>query len=1481
MITIQKPNYMKKFFTLIFLLAFWAGSSWGQTVTIGSGTSTGYLIPVNSNYGYTYSQQIVLQSEIATAGQITKLRFYMVGGLSLSSSNNWTIYLGHTTKSSFSSSTDWVPFASLTQVFSGTIASTPPAGWYEITLTGTFNYNNTNNLVVAVDENASGYNLSTSYVRIWTTPVANRAIHYRSDGTNPDPASPPTATGRLAYINQMQLDIAGAPCTGTPTPGNTISSVGSVCSGVNFNLSLQNATTGTGVTYQWESSPDGLAPWTPVGTSVSSYTTSQSSSTYYHCIVTCSGNTGTSNPVQVTMNTWINCYCAPTYSSGGATDMVAQVTLGTLSQATVGNVSPYYYNYTTTQNAVPDLTQGFNSNLSLTFGSDANQYNGVWVDFDQDGTFETSEFFTSGTNAGSSGTVTVVIAVPGTATLGNTRLRIRGGDDTQPTSAQACGASASSYGQAQDYFVNIVAATSPFLTVDPTSLNFGTVPSGNTSAEMTYSLSGINLTAGPVAVTAPSNFEVSLTTGGPYSSSVNVNYTAPTLTATTIYAVFKPTTGSTAYSGNISNTGGGAPAANVAVSGASPCDIISTFPYNENFSSTLNPCWSISQVSLTGLWTMATSISYPDLVPVVTLNPQSGTHLAKFDSYNFTTGTVSRMKTSVFDFTTLSSPSVEFYMAQDAQYSSLDKVEVQASTNGGTSWTTISPAFYRFNASFTTPGWQKYTAYLPAFANTANVTLAFLATGAYGNMMAIDNVVVKEGLTNDVGTAGIWAPTKLPKGQDYRWWTTVKNYAPNTQTFAVETNLRVNGTPAVTVPNTITGLTFNSTSILSGSFSLSSYASGSSFDILNKTNLVSDQNTANDELINSTRACVNDTIYAWDDGVSEGAVGYNTGTGWLGQVYYLSVQDTLTSITIKWGTLPGALAGTSLEIYNMSGGIPTTKFGDIKTGISLATTDQNTSKTYKPAAPIILPAGTYWIGAHQSAAVSGTFLLSTDESGFTADNYVTGFAFYSTTATTWTDYSTSGLTSINMIRPNFGSVLTKWTGALSSAWENAGNWNNGVPTAITDAVIPAGLTNYPTITAPAYCNNITIASGASLIDNSFLTVSGTSTVKRDIPASQWHLISSPVLGATAGMFTGHFMQTHLEGLNSYSDILDINTPLTPVKGFALWGDAAGFTASYSGPLNTGSQSYSTAYSGVGKGWNLVGNPYPSAIDFALLTRTNVNNAFYVHISNSSWGVYGAGVTSPDVIVTQYIASGQGFFVQASAAGSLSMDNSVRVHNSIAFYKKPGIINNLIRMTVSGNGYTDEAVVRFVPEATAEFDGEYDAVKLYGDVDEAAQLYSGSSPLAINALPQADAVPVGIHVGASGIYTIAATEVNDFSAVSLEDIKTNTFTDLLKGSYTFSFAQGEPEQRFVLHLGPLSINEAENTIANIYSFSRTVYINLKDNVEGDIYIYTVSGQLVATIPSASGSKKISLANAGNYIVKVITNKNTIVKKVFVQ
>jgi len=112
--------------------------------------------------------------------------------------------------------------------------------------------------------------------------------------------------------------------------------------------------------------------------------------------------------------------------------------------------------------------------------------------------------------------------------------------------------------------------TSPALTVNPSSLAFGFVPVGGTSAVKADTLRGAYLTGFPsnIVVTAPAGFEVCLTSGGTYTSSVNVPYTSATLAATTIYSRFKPTL-LQAYSGNITNAGGGAVTVNVGVTGSS------------------------------------------------------------------------------------------------------------------------------------------------------------------------------------------------------------------------------------------------------------------------------------------------------------------------------------------------------------------------------------------------------------------------------------------------------------------------------------------------------------------------------------------------------------------------------------------------------------------------------------------------------------------------------------------------------------------------------------------------------------------------------------------------------------------------------------------------------------------------------------------------------------------------------------------------
>lgn len=193
----------------ISLILAWliCASAWAQIeLSIGSGAATGVNLPLNCKNNYSYSQQIYTQAQINTAGSIHKLSFYYSSG-STANSNAWVIYMGHTTKTTFTSNSDWVPVIAMTQVYSGNVSFPSSAGWMEITLSTPFDYNNINNLVIAVDENTSGKANNNANWGVFTSGT-DTGIYYRGN-SNFNPASPTNADGRTASINRIKLNLAG------------------------------------------------------------------------------------------------------------------------------------------------------------------------------------------------------------------------------------------------------------------------------------------------------------------------------------------------------------------------------------------------------------------------------------------------------------------------------------------------------------------------------------------------------------------------------------------------------------------------------------------------------------------------------------------------------------------------------------------------------------------------------------------------------------------------------------------------------------------------------------------------------------------------------------------------------------------------------------------------------------------------------------------------------------------------------------------------------------------------------------------------------------------------------------------------------------------------------------------------------------------------------------------------------------------------
>ncbi|ASW74236.1 T9SS C-terminal target domain-containing protein [Chryseobacterium piperi] len=202
------------------------GMALNAQISLGTGSTEVGAAPISTYYGYSYVQQIFTKQEINAnaAGNITGLTFYLDPTMSLTNSSDWVVYLGHTTKSSFTSDTDWIPLTQLTQVYAGTITNSN--GVVEITFTTPFPYNNTDNLVIAAEENSQGYDDNNDEA-MYVYPLApNSTLYYRSDSTNPDPASPPAGDLEMyksvVTINGLTVNpIPACPLVTYPTNNAT------------------------------------------------------------------------------------------------------------------------------------------------------------------------------------------------------------------------------------------------------------------------------------------------------------------------------------------------------------------------------------------------------------------------------------------------------------------------------------------------------------------------------------------------------------------------------------------------------------------------------------------------------------------------------------------------------------------------------------------------------------------------------------------------------------------------------------------------------------------------------------------------------------------------------------------------------------------------------------------------------------------------------------------------------------------------------------------------------------------------------------------------------------------------------------------------------------------------------------------------------------------------------------------------------------
>gem|GEM_PF-983858 len=438
------------------------------------------------------------------------------------------------------------------------------------------------------------------------------------------------------------------------------------------------------------------------------------------------------------------------------------------------------------------------------------------------------------------------------------------------------------------------------------------------------------------------------------------------------------------------------------------------------------------------------------------------------------------------------------------------------------------------------------------------------------------------------------------------------------------------------------------------------------------------------------------------------------------------------------------------------------------------------------------------------------------------------------------------------------------------------------------------------------------ASGsASFIDNCF-SGSGTANVERWVSTNgtnRWEYVSSPVTLASSSLFTSasHALYYADETNNAWVSIPNASpTNMSVMLGYArkyVNTDGDGDVAkTFIGTLNTGAQSIGLTRTesapGAQHGWNLVGNPYPSSMDWNAAsgwTKTNIDNAIYFR-TNGNYGSYVSGVGTNGG--TQYIPPMQAFWVRVSSGntiGNLSCNNNVRVHNNHNIYKTTSLDNTLhITATNNANGLTDDTYVRFNQDATDDFDSQYDAYKIFAADSTYPQIYTnnGTDDISINSLSELTSertVLLGFKTTISGQYTITADMVSSFTnngnTVYLEDIQNGILQDL-SANNTYQFTSGVTTglTRFVLHFNPTITNITEDAKTGIVIFSSNNEVHLcsMKMLDGDVSVYDMLGQIVAARHlSGSTSCIINLeSKCAVYIVKYTTSDQTLTRRIFI-
>ena len=546
------------------------------------------------------------------------------------------------------------------------------------------------------------------------------------------------------------------------------------------------------------------------------------------------------------------------------------------------------------------------------------------------------------------------------------------------------------------------------------------------------------------------------------------------------------------------------------------------------------------------------------------------------------------------------------------------------------------------------------------------------------------------------------------------------------------------------------------------------------------------------------------------------------------------------------------------------------------------------------------------------------------------------------------NYATKILTALTFLIFQLGfTQTTTWTGLA---------WDNGLPTISLDAIIASGTCP---ITVDTEVKSIIVQDGAvlnveenrtltiqndiqvvgtgqfivnnnaSILQNNALAVNiGNVTYKRNaMPMRQFEFTywGSPVAGQVLNVFSPLTLGDKFYSYNSNPAVnnwvLENQTNvMTPGKGYAIRAPQGYtttpqvFNGQFIGTPNNGNVPVNVeAFNPMLLNYNLLANPYPSAINVVtLFDNSNLGTLyFWTHNSAISSNVFTSddyairtrttgtaavtGGTAPGI----YVAAGQAFFASAGTTTTINFTNAMRVAgNNAQFYREAQDLplNYYFHLNMTNTlGAFKQIAVGYQEDATNAYDFGSDAL---ASTEGAIRFYSLIPSLSFGFGIQAraypwlisDVIPLGYTTTQAGTFDIAIDHFDTFFTdknIFLEDTSNGTFHNLKNSAFTFTTAIGTFDTRFKIHYQDTSLSNDdfagnENSVYVFKENNQPKIVSTKSNI-ASVVVYDMLGRIVFSKDNVNTSEVVLsnlIANNQALIIKTTLENNVTVAKKFI-